>query len=178
MKILKSILLKVLIFFANSHQLPKIYKLFFGVEFGENVRITGKDVQFGSEPYLIRIGNNVTITGGVIFETHDGGAVLFRQEHKGLNFFGKIEIGNNVFIGNRAIIMPGVKIGDNVVIGAGSIVTKNVLSNTVAAGVPAKPIKTIEEYKQKILEKGLMIESKSYETRRVEIIAKLNDKKR
>lgn len=56
--------------------------------------------------------------------------------------FGKpITIGNNVWIGTRAIIMPGVTIGDGAVIGAGSIVTKDVESNTVVAGVPARFIK-------------------------------------
>lgn len=50
-------------------------------------------------------------------------------------------IGNNVWIGGGAIILPGVIIGDNVVIGAGSIVTKNIPDNVIAYGNPCKPIK-------------------------------------
>lgn len=53
----------------------------------------------------------------------------------------KITIGKNVFIGTRALIMPGVIIGDNAIIGAGSLVTKNVDKNTIVAGNPAKLIK-------------------------------------
>lgn len=57
-----------------------------------------------------------------------------------------VVLNGNVFFGNNCIILPGVTIGDNVVIGAGSVVTKDIPSNTVAAGVPARVIKTIEEY--------------------------------
>jgi acetyltransferase-like isoleucine patch superfamily enzyme len=54
-----------------------------------------------------------------------------------------VEIGNNVWIGAGARILPGVHIGDNAVVGAGAVVTKNVEANTVVAGVPAKYIKNI-----------------------------------
>ncbi|MCR1840449.1 sugar O-acetyltransferase [Murimonas intestini] len=50
-------------------------------------------------------------------------------------------IGNNVWIGGGAIIMPGVTIGDNVVIGAGSVVTKDIPSDKVACGVPCRIIR-------------------------------------
>jgi acetyltransferase-like isoleucine patch superfamily enzyme len=60
-------------------------------------------------------------------------------------FYKDIEIGDNVWIGTNAIILPGIKIGDNSVIGAGSVVTKNVLSNTVVAGVPAKIIRSFNK---------------------------------
>lgn len=51
------------------------------------------------------------------------------------------EIGNNVLVGAKAIIMPGVTIGNNVVIGANSVVTKNIPSGSVVVGIPAKVIK-------------------------------------
>lgn len=63
-----------------------------------------------------------------------------------VDLMGRVVIGNNVFIGINTIILPGVEIGDNVIIGAGSIVTKNILSNTVACGVPARALCSIEEY--------------------------------
>jgi acetyltransferase-like isoleucine patch superfamily enzyme len=56
-----------------------------------------------------------------------------------------IIIGNNVWIGSNSTILPGVVIGDNSIIGAGSVVTKNVPSNVIVAGVPAKVIKKIED---------------------------------
>lgn len=55
-----------------------------------------------------------------------------------------INIGNNVWIGGSAIILPGVTIGDNVTVGAGSVVVKDVPSGVVVAGNPARIIKTIE----------------------------------
>ena len=54
-----------------------------------------------------------------------------------------VTIGNNVWIGGSVTILPGVTIGDNVTIGAGSVVTKNIPSNCVAAGNPCKVIKSI-----------------------------------
>ena len=54
-----------------------------------------------------------------------------------------VTIGNNVWVGGNVTILPGVTIGDNVVVGAGSVVTKNIPSNVVVAGNPAKIIKEI-----------------------------------
>ncbi len=63
--------------------------------------------------------------------------------------FGTIEIGDNVNIGWNTIIMPNVKIGSNVVVGAGAIVTKDIPSNSIAAGIPARVIGSVEEYYSK-----------------------------
>lgn len=110
-------------------------------------------VLFGSEPYLVSIGRNCKITSCVEFITHDGGIHVLRNLDENLQKFdlfkGYTFVGDNVFIGNRSIIMPGVTIGDNVIIGAGSIVTKNIPSNSVVAGIPAKIICSTEEYKNK-----------------------------
>lgn len=127
-----------------------------GVEVGKDCRFLGlKKGAFGSEPYLVKIGNHVTLTGDVQFITHDGGVWIFREEYPNIDVFGKIEVGNNVFIGFKTIIMPGVTIGDNVVIGAGSVVTKDIPANTVAAGVPARVLSTTNDYKVKVLDKTL-----------------------
>lgn len=124
------------------------------ITIGEGCEIHG-DVLFGSEPYLIKLGNKVRITEGVKFINHDGGMWVVRNIGFNSNA-GKIEpieVGNNVMIGINSIIMQGVKIGSNVVVGAGSIVTKDIPNNVVVAGVPAKKVCTIEDYYNKNLQK-------------------------
>lgn len=66
-----------------------------------------------------------------------------------------IVVGNNVYIGNNVIILPGVTIGNNVVIGAGAVVSKDIPDNSVAVGVPARVIKTADEYLEKIKSQSL-----------------------
>lgn len=119
-----------------------------GVRVGENCRIY--QCSFGSEPYLVELGNHVSITKDVHFITHDGGVWIFRELVPDADIFGRIKVGNNVFIGLGTIIMPGVIIGDNVVIGAGSVVTNSIPSNTVAAGNPARVIRDSEEYRNMV----------------------------
>ncbi len=113
------------------------------------------NVEFGSEPYLIKIGDNVRITNGVKFCTHDGGIWTIRRvkQLENADVFGPIVVGDNVHIGWNVIIMPNVRIGNNCVIGAGAVVTKDVPDNSVAVGVPARVIESIEEYENKVFEK-------------------------
>ena len=122
-----------------------------GVKIGKNVRLLGvSDKTFSSEPYLVSIDDHVTITDQVQFITHDGAVWVFREKEEDIEFIRPIKIGNNVFIGYRTIIMPGVNVGDNVVIGAGSLVISDIPDNSVAAGVPAKVIRSVNEYRNKI----------------------------
>jgi acetyltransferase-like isoleucine patch superfamily enzyme len=109
------------------------------------------NVNFGSEPYLITLRKNCRISTNVVFVTHDGGTYAFRcfDKYKNVVKYGKIEVGENSFIGAGSIILPGVKIGSHCVIGAGSVVTKDVPDKTVVCGVPAKHICTLEEYAEK-----------------------------
>ncbi len=118
-----------------------------GLKLGRDVRIIGKP-DFGNEPYLITIGDHVTVSTHVEFVTHDGATWVFRErpEYAGLQHFGPIEVGNNCFIGTRSVILPGVRIGDNCVVGAGSVVTRSVPDDTVVAGAPARAICTYDEY--------------------------------
>lgn len=113
------------------------------------VRLYGR-VDFGSEPWIITLGRNVHLTDGVKFITHDGGTLLFRQYVPDLEITKPIILGNNVYVGNNVLLLPGVTLGDNVVIGAGAVVTKNVPSGEVWAGVPAKKVKSSQEYFDKI----------------------------
>lgn len=145
-KLIEIIRLKTL----NPYQRATYIKKNMGIEMGDSCQVFG-NVGFGSEPYLIKIGDKVKITAGTQFITHDGGMEVLRNLDllPEADYFGRIVIGNNVFIGNKCIIMPGVTIGDNVVVGAGSIVTRDIPSNSVCAGVPAKVLRSIEEYYEK-----------------------------
>lgn len=120
-----------------------------GVKVGENCRIYIKN--WGSEPFLISMGDHVTVTSGVKFITHDGSTCLVKDEHgKRYQRFVPIQVGSHVFIGVNSIIMPGVTIGSNVVIGAGSVVTKDIPDHSVAIGVPAKVVSHFADYQAKI----------------------------
>lgn len=112
-------------------------------------------VSWNTEPWLITLGNNVHITDGTKFITHDGGTLLYRNQIPDLEITKPIVVGNNVYIGNNVIILPGVTIGNNVVIGAGAVVSKDIPDNSVAVGVPARVIKTADEYLEKIKSQSL-----------------------
>lgn len=103
-----------------------------------------------TRPFGISIGNNVHITKNVTLLTHGFDWCVLKDVYNDvLGSFGNIEIGNNVFIGNGATILKGVKIGDNVIIGASSLVTKNCLKSGVYVGVPAKFVCSLEDYYKK-----------------------------
>lgn len=147
--------------------LRKLYKLLYaklkpmkymeriGVNFPRGgVHLYGK-VGWGTEPWIITIGDNVHITDGVKFITHDGGTLLYRHMIPDLEITKPIVIGDNVYIGNNVILLPGVTIGNNVVIGAGAVVTRSIPDNSVAVGVPARVIKTADEYLEKLKRESL-----------------------
>jgi len=150
-----SMVKKICGFFKRNNS-PIGYARELGVQIGRDcklVAITGGT--FGSEPYLVKLGDHVEISYEVSFITHDGGVWVGREEYPDLDVIAPIEVGNNVFIGARSILLPGVKIGDNCVIGAGSVVRGEIPSGTVAAGVPAKVVKSTEEYILQSRSRGL-----------------------
>lgn len=124
----------------------------------------GKDVifieapKFGSEPYLIEIGDRTKITANCTFINHDGAMYVIRSMEKFVDArnFGRIKIGKNCFIGNNCTILPGVEMGDNCILGAGSVLNSSTTPNSVYAGVPAKFICTIEEYGEKALKNNVL----------------------
>ena len=135
----------------KHHRDPVQYWREQGAKIGENCEIYSS-ASFGSEPYLVTIGNHVRITAGVKLITHDGGVWVLRQlkeEYKDIDLFGPITIGDNVHIGINAIIMPGVTIGSNCIIGCGAIVTKDIPDDSIAVGVPARVIESVETYAEK-----------------------------
>lgn len=134
---------------------PVEYAKRLGVNFPDGQLFIYGNVSWSTEPWIIKLGKNVHITDDVKFLTHDGGTLLFRGEYPDLEITKPINVGNNVFIGNRVIILPGVKIGSNVVIGAGSVVSRDIPDNSVVAGVPARVIKSIDEYLDKLKKESL-----------------------
>ncbi|MBF0236243.1 MAG: acyltransferase [SAR324 cluster bacterium] len=102
------------------------------------------------EPWLNRLGNNVWLTDDVLFLNHDGAlSMMNRYSDERMHKFGKIDVGNNVFIGMRSIIMPGITIGNNVIIAAGSVVTKDVPGGAIMGGNPARLIGNTDTYYDK-----------------------------
>ena len=114
------------------------------------------DVKLDSSDFsLITIGKNVVISSEVRILTHDytvTKALKFVniEMTSDIRKLAPVNLEENCFIGMRSIILPGVTIGKNSIIGAGSVVTKNIVSNVVAAGNPAKIICSIEDYSDKI----------------------------
>lgn len=92
----------------------------------------------------VTFGNDVFIGPNCGFHT-SGHPIDYERRNKGLEYAYPIVVGNNVWLGASVQVLPGVTIGDNVVIGAGSIVTKDIPSNSVAVGNPCKVIRKITE---------------------------------
>ena len=110
------------------------YNIYLGKEFYANFDCVMLDV------CPIHIGNNCMLAPGVYTATHP----LDADERNSGKELGKpVTIGNNVWIGGRAVINPGVTLGDNVVVASGAVVTKSVPANTVVGGNPARVIKTL-----------------------------------
>ena len=106
-----------------------------------------------SERYsLIKIGRAVTLSRDVVLLTHDYSirnainAFEENPENVKYKFLKPITIGDNVFVGARAVILPGTEIGDGVIIGAGAVVKGKIPPKTVWGGSPARQLCTLEEY--------------------------------
>jgi maltose O-acetyltransferase len=131
-------------------------------EVGENVLIEppfycsyGHHTTFGDDVYMnyncvildnnyVRIGNHVMFGPGVQIYTaaHD---LLAEPRNRGIEVAKPITIEDNVWIGGSAVLLPGVTIGRNAVVGAGAVVTRDIPSNSVVAGNPARVIREVEQ---------------------------------
>ncbi len=112
----------------------------YNIEIGENFYANHNCVML--DPAKITFGDNVFIAPNCGFYTA-GHPLDFEKRNKGLEYAYPIKVGNNVWIGGNVCVMPGITIGNNVVIGAGSVVTKDIPSNSVAVGNPCKVIKKL-----------------------------------
>lgn len=150
---------------------PLKYARHIGVNIGEN-NLIGKN-HWSSEPYLITIGSNCQITHGVLIHTH-GGCQVIRDRIPDFDVFGKVKIGNWVYIGAYSQIMPGVTIGDHALIAGGSIVTKSVPNYEVWGGVPARFICTVDEYKERNMKYNTNTKGLSFAGKK-EVLLSLNE---
>lgn len=123
-----------------------------GMVIGENTVIyTPRECTIDeTRPWMIELGNNVSITKGVTILTHGYDWSVFKGMYGDvLGSAGRVKIGNNVFIGMNTTILKGVTIGDNVVIGANSLINKDVPSNSVVVGNPQRVVCSIDDYLEK-----------------------------
>lgn len=101
-----------------------------------------------SEPYLICIGDNVTISSDVIFITHDNSIIKVDSRYP--NIFGKIVVGNNCFIGQHSIILYGVSLSNNIIVAAGSVVCNSFdEERIIIAGNPARIVGRWDAFAEK-----------------------------
>lgn len=145
-------IIKVIIGRLRSIKDPVGYCRKLGAQIGEGCVL--KASMLGSEPWLITIGNHVLLAEGTRILTHDGAGWCLNyntDEKMRMDMWGKVVIGNNVYVGTNAIIMSNVKITDNVIIGAGAIVVKDIVEDGVYVGCPAKRIKSFNEWKEQTL---------------------------
>lgn len=118
-----------------------------GVKVGEGSRIYTRS--FSGEPWLVSIGDRVTVAPGVDFITHDASSGLLRDENGRRYRYARIAVGNDVFIGANAVILPGVRIGNRVIVAAGSVVNRSIPDNCVVGGVPARFLRTFDEFERR-----------------------------
>lgn len=124
-----------------------------GAIIGENIvfmdLFLSKDIDL-TRPTLIEIGDNVFFNDNFRLITHDYISRVFLYCYNDfLPSSGRVKIGSNVSFGINCTVLKGVTIGDNCFIAAGSIVTKDIPAGSVAAGIPAKVICTMDEYYEK-----------------------------
>ena len=122
-----------------------------------------------AEPYLIEIGDDVTISHGVDFITHDNSVCkIFGVDH---DLYGKIVIGNECFIGAHAVLMYGVTLPNRVIVAAGSVVTKSPeTGNVILGGNPARVIGSLDQFGEKTKMKEIHAGHLSYAEKRQKVL--------
>lgn len=120
-----------------------------GARIGEGCVVLTEE--FSTEPWLVELGDHVAVAGDVRFLTHDGTAWLFRREHPKLHILGRIRVGDDSFVGQGAILLPGVTVGARCVVGAGAVVREDVPDGSVVLGNPARVVLRTDELKARLL---------------------------
>ncbi|TCV55901.1 acyltransferase [Pseudomonas fluorescens] len=137
---------------------PVSYAKRIGVGINGQLTIYGSSYEmFSTEPYLVTLGDNVFISIKAKFVCHDGSALPFRKNIPDLELAGEITVGNNVFIGMGALILPNIRIGNDCIIGANAVVTKDVADGTIVAGNPARVVSLTKDFLERAQAKSLKI---------------------
>jgi acetyltransferase-like isoleucine patch superfamily enzyme len=135
----------------QNHCVFECWKSYKDCLFSPQINI-GDNCEFGEYTHITSI-NKIVIGDGLLTgrfvlisdnnhgETNDLASRSIRPQNRKLSSKGPINIGNNVWIGDRATILGGVTIGDGAIIAAGAVVTKNVPDNAVVVGNPGRIIK-------------------------------------
>ncbi len=122
---------------AGSERMIKYWRRQ-GMKIGRDCHL--ETMAFSTEPFLIEIGDHVAIAYGTSLITHDGGIWCLRDTLIDGDVFGKIKIGNNVFVGANCLILPNTVIGNNSIVGAGSVLRGKYPDDSVIIGNPAKVV--------------------------------------
>ena len=128
-----SLLSKVRTFVHRKVVLPGVtgfYRNVYGMDLGRDVRISRGAILDKTNPRGIHIGDFTAVTSGAEILTHD----FVNRRHE------PVHIGRNCFIGYGAIVLPGVRIGDSVIVTGNSVVGRDVPSNCVVMGNPARVV--------------------------------------
>lgn len=131
----------------GKHSLITAWEKYKNEQYNPSITI-GKNCHIGeynhiTSIYCITIGDNVLMGRNVLITDHNHGNkydLSLPPQERPLRTKGKISIGNNVWIGDKVVILSGVSIGDGVIIGANSVVTKDIKTNSIVGGVPASNI--------------------------------------
>jgi len=118
------------------------------LQIGDDVRVSGCSI---TACHGVTIGDRVLIGAGVLIIDSDAHPLHPEDRLRDAKpSEAPIEIGDDVFVGARAIILKGVRIGDGAVIGAGAVVTSDIPALTIAAGNPARPVGVVKEQDRSI----------------------------
>jgi acetyltransferase-like isoleucine patch superfamily enzyme len=109
---------------------------------GDNTFILKAHISLTESNSSIEIGENCMLSSDIDIRSGDSHSIIDLSTGERINYASSIKIEDHVWIGAHAKVLKGVIIAKNSVVGMGSIVTKNVLSNTVVAGIPAQTVKT------------------------------------
>lgn len=140
---------------ASPHKVAELMRPHF-YYLGKNVMLY--TTNFGTEPYLISIDDNVSVAAGVCFINHDISCFHMADylgiDRSKVDKVGSIILHKNCYVGAYSILMPNCSVGENSIVAAGSIVTKHIPDGEVWGGIPAKFIMKVEDYARKVEEKS------------------------